>query len=192
MNKIKLIIIALFLKTFTYSQSNNTQDSLLVDFDNKISLSSMPYNNGVIDKYFDITIKKDNHRYFETPNFEDGKLIYKDQQYSNIKLKYDLFQDKLIIKIESVQIEINSDDVSYFKIKNSIFENLKFNKDLKIKKGFYKNIKNNTSIDLYVRYSKFRKKTVVEDNIKLEYFIEDTYIAKKIMSIIISTIKMKS
>lgn len=139
-----LLATLIVSSTFSYGQLSDV-DSIALK--NAIHLSKINYQsaiagnshvfNGV--EYIDALQNKnlDGHAYFLNDDWQDGYVFYDDQLYENVSLRYDLFQNKLLI--EHVQsraaIELITEKIKYFGISNHAFVWLANSGDLK--EGFY-------------------------------------------------------
>lgn len=126
--KTYLIIITCFLATFSYSQNKNTIDNLeklqYNWFDSIIGQRNLDIN--LSPKYFNSKITlNDNHQYYSTETFQNGNVIYNEQPYFDIKLKYDIHSDELIIQLsnenQSHSLILDKSKIQGFSINNKKF-----------------------------------------------------------------------
>ena len=114
----------------------------------------------------------DKHKFFDNPNFSVGSVVYDDQPYFDVELKYDLFEDQLLIRFTGQSVSptlvVYKDKVSGFSINGHKFENLKFDPSNDSKPfGFLEVLLANDSI---VLYEKHQKKIRTRMNERIQYF----------------------
>ncbi|WP_414000206.1 hypothetical protein ACMDB5_06545 [Flavobacterium sp. W1B] len=176
MKKIKkkpylIILFGLFLNTFnTYSQNNN--EALIYNwFDKNIGIESLDFKNGSAHFNFDKTVDNEN-RYYITDGFRNGSINYNNQIYSNLYLKYDIYNDELILSPYSesnhTQISLLKENISSFKIGIEKFVNLK-ELNPNFKGGYYEEAPIGDDSILYIKYYK-EKNDILKDNFFLIKF----------------------
>jgi len=175
------IIGLLFLYTnFQFAQNNLEFETFLNINDKKIKLLNLPINNGPIHKNYDLTINKENHRYWITNDFITGKLVYNSDLFVNLSLKYDIYEDEIVylpdpenslIKINLIKNNINS-----FEINNSKFINLSSKLSDKFKKGYYELKFSTKKGTLYIKHIKDRKEIINENKNLIQYLYRKEYV----------------
>ncbi|WP_405565989.1 hypothetical protein [Polaribacter sp. Asnod6-C07] len=115
-----LFILALQAKTTNiYAQIDLGAKDYYVWFDTTIGNGNSGIYNGTIfvEKYI---TKPDNHRFFEENIYKLGNLVYDDQTYYNIQLKYDIHDDQLIAKLpyqsNFLFIKLIKEKIDFFEI----------------------------------------------------------------------------
>lgn len=176
-----IILIGLFLSTpKIFSQSNNEVITYNW-FDKNIGVESLNFNNGSGHLNFDRTIN-DQHRYYNTDQFKNGSIIYEGQSYFNLDLKYDIFNDQLIVRpyIESTNIQINliKEKVDSFEIDNEKFINLK-QTSTNFKSGYYEEVIIGNSAVLYIKYNKEKNDVIRGYSVFIEYKSHSDYLLLK-------------
>lgn len=156
-----------------YSQNNNTIPTYNW-FDKTIGKESLDFNNGTAHLNFDKTIDNQN-RYYITDEFKTGTITYSGQNYFNLDLKYDIFNDELILRpyTETTHIQINllKEKIDSFKIGDEKFVNLK-QLPINLKRGYYEEtVMANNSI-LYIKYYK-EKREIIKDNYFLIGYLQN-------------------
>lgn len=157
----KILFVLLFHSITLLSQETNDKESF-VWFDNLINIDNLDINSGIkyVKKFKTIN---GNHQFF-IEKYYSGTIKYKNQVYYNIPLKYDVFEDELIIKNsnKNQSIILFKKFVEYFMINNKTFINLGkrgFNQKLFSKKKYIllkKNTKKSLKkIDKDFSYTKF-------------------------------------
>ncbi|WP_223034324.1 hypothetical protein [Hanstruepera marina] len=131
-NNKSVLIVYLFLLglfQFGFSQSNNLNSEKVyyVAFDSIIGIENTELYNGK--RYVDrFRSSKENHRFYKDFTFVNGYVVYNNQPYYNLNLKYDLFEGVLITKLKGDKKFFNmvfiTNDVQEFKIHDSRFVNI--------------------------------------------------------------------
>lgn len=167
-----IILLGLFLNTPKIFSQNNNEVLTYNWFDKNLGIESLNFNNGSGHLNFDRTIN-DHHRYYNTNEFKNGNITYKGQNYYNIDLQYDIFNDQLIVRpyTESYYIQINliKEKVDSFKIDNEKFVNLK-EVPATFKSGYYEEvIVGNSNTALYIKHSKAQEKVIKDYSVFVDY-----------------------
>ncbi len=121
-------IIFFLYGTFGFSQS--TVKSAHESFDAVIHIQNTDLANGT--EYIEQHIVKNNkHKYLDSPKYLKGSVIYDGQPYYNLDLKYNIYDDLLLVRIPtaggSATFELHKAQVSAFEINNHPFISLKEN-----------------------------------------------------------------
>lgn len=167
----KKITFLLFLINSIICLGQETNNNVYEWFDNFIGKENTDLLQGEIYKS-NFKVYKGKHPFFYSNEFEKSNLIYKNQKYYNVMVKYNLYEQVLIASIKNREKKIISklllfnEDVTQFSIGNHLFERLnsKDNKKNELK-GFFETPLVNKHIKLYVRHSKYKKD--VPDNGKM-------------------------
>jgi hypothetical protein len=119
--------IILFLNA-TYGFSQSTVRPAYESFDAVIHIQNTGLANGT--EYIEQHIVKNNkHKYLDTPQYQTGTVVYEGQPYFDVDLKYNIYDDLLIVRIPttggSAAFELHKEKVSSFTIKNSSFISVK-------------------------------------------------------------------
>ncbi len=150
----------LFLSVFGYCQTkpslnNQAKKIQNIWFDSIIGQRNLHIDQGEIyyEKYRTLN---NNHHFLFDNKFIKGKLKYNNQIYDDVLMKYDIYQDNLILKISSeteiFPIILNKELTSFFEIRNKSFYNFNL--------GFYEVIYKTKNITLVKKY--FSKKETIQ------------------------------
>ena len=176
-----IILFGLLLNTSQIFGQNNNEILTYNWFDKNFGKESLDFNNGNGHLNFDQTIN-DHHRYYKTDEFKNGNIIYEGQSYFNLDLKYDLFNDQLVIRpyIESPYIQINllKEKVDSFKIDNEKFINLK-QTSTNFKSGYYEEVIIGNSAVLYIKYNKEKNDVIRGYSVFIDYKSHSDYLLLK-------------
>ena len=78
--------------------SQDLESKIYTQFDNLLGLESTSIFNGK--RYFEkYRFFENNHPYYFTSNFENGDVTIENQKYYNVKIKYNLIEDNLILSL---------------------------------------------------------------------------------------------
>lgn len=110
-----------------FSQESNTNREDLILFDNIVGLENTNFFNGK--RYYNLyKATTANNNFFLSTDYVKGSLIYDNQPFYNVDLKYDLTTDNLITKLNGnrsyINIELIKDKVTSFHIGNHHFINI--------------------------------------------------------------------
>ncbi|UMB59839.1 hypothetical protein MHL31_12225 [Lutibacter sp. A80] len=153
------IVIAFFiLNSFSfYSQTESRQANYYKWFDTVVGVGNTDLYNGIQYKRIYNTINN-NHEYFLSPNFIKGTVLYSDQPYFDIYLKYDIYNDELIANLPSFNsyntIQLIQQKVTSFSFNNHNFVKL----SAENVSGFYEILFEDSNIKFYKKYLKNIKK----------------------------------
>lgn len=155
-----LILTILLLGNLNLYCQKNIEDL----FDNTVGKENLPLNNGVF--YFNTLKTLTTHQFYHTNKYSSGTLVYDNQFYNEVNLKYDSYRDVLVFKpygeSESFGIILIQEDVSQFNINNKKFVNLSLlTKDsLKNVKGYYEENLKNQHLTFYIKHKKDRREFI--------------------------------
>lgn len=135
-------------------------------FDQKVGLENTALYNGYLDGG-DGNIEWNNsykgtHRYFNDFNFFNGSLVYENQEYNNIQMKYDIFTDELLFGLKSIQntllmVRPIKSRISSFEMDDHHFVNLdQFDVSDPLVTGFAEVLYKSPSFTLLKKYKKNR------------------------------------
>ena len=156
-NKILLLIFMFSLGCFSQNKD------FIIHNDSLIGYENLPYNNGLVYNNKFKTTSNNTSQFLEN-KYNTGTLQYNNQTYYDILLKYDVFEDLLLLKSNAqlfLETRLITKQVDYF-----ILKNLKFKKietllsDNSIISGYFEEIEVNTKSTLYIKH----KKTVKVDS----------------------------
>jgi len=127
---------------------NNKVDSLL---DNDFTLMNARFH---IDKY----PRANGKPFFETTYDTPGKLVLGKKEYNNIRLMYDIYDQKLSFVVEhngynGTILELNNQVITRFHLDNKVFVN-SFELPTLPQTGFYEEIFLGKHLKVYARWSK--------------------------------------
>jgi len=181
-----ILLLVLFLclmstPIFLFGQENEEKQTY-VWFDSMIDKTNSGVFNGLeyIERY---RMLNEKHKFFISPNFTNGSVVYSNEPYYDLDLKYDVFEDQLILRHSDnpnfPTILLDKDKVSSFNIEGHEFQNLRFElKKENFESGFFEVLSNSGPIVLFKKnYKRILKKT--NDHIRYyEFKSKNSYFFK--------------
>lgn len=180
LNRLRLPLIFLNFtvipSTELLCQETGSNDSYYYWYDQMTENSNVGVFSG--DEYVEnYRVLNDKHKFFDGPNFNVGSIVYDGQPYFNLQLKYDLFEDQLLLKHQTPSISptliLDSHKVSSFEINGHHFKNIQQQiKGSSKPLGFLEISLTNDSLVLYKKHKK-RIRTKTNDKTRYYEFKQD-------------------
>ena len=153
------------------------QPEAFTNYDNATGRANASIYNGPI--YINpYRLDQNTHQYFKDDAFHKGVVLYEKQPYSVDALKYDVYQNKLILQsigdYNNIAIDLIVDKISAFSINDRNFVKLDSTGSA-TKNQFYEEIVVNPSTKIYVRHRKTRKEIFKGDMIMDRFSIANDY-----------------
>ncbi len=180
---VQIIFFILFYSFFAAGQVLTNSDTLARS--NAIYLAKQIYQSAIFSnsqvfngvEYIDPFQKKklDGNPYFLNNDWQDGFVVYENQLYENLSLRYNLFQNKLLIEHNQshATIELFNEKIKSFGISRHIFVWLTSAADQsEIKEGFYDLLYSGT-VKVYARRYKTMSE-VIDPKIIVTKFVDKT------------------
>ncbi|WP_394759788.1 hypothetical protein [Flavobacterium sp.] len=181
---IRLLLIILFFFSavnIVLAQDNNNE-SVYNWFDETIGKENLALNNGVLHKNYDRTLNNQN-RYFTSNDFTIGTLNYDNQDYFKVNMKYDIYEDELILNPseESNYININliKESVKYFILNKKKFINLNNQLPTEFLDGYYEENLIGKYFIFYIKHYKEKKELLKDNGAFIEYFYKNSFLILK-------------
>jgi len=124
-----------------------------------------------------------NHNYYLSSKFILGNIVYDDQPYYDIEMKYDIFDDEIIVNLP-IQTGYSSFQLIYDKIDSFYLDDRQFiklsnyNNSKNVISGFYEISFQDSNLILYKRHIKIRKEYYYKKNVYSEFSSGDVYLLK--------------
>jgi len=157
-----LILVLSFLSASyclqLYGQNKQETDSPYSLFDEVIGHTNSGIFNGI--EYFEkFQVKNDKHKFFKHKFFIWGSVIYNNQPYFKTALKYDVYDDELLIKnsekLEAVITQLDKNNVTEFELNGHLFKNITFSiKQDEYISGYFEILFENEVITLFKKHRK--------------------------------------
>ncbi len=165
----------------TYCQTSN-EIAAYNWFDKNLGVEALDFENGPAHLNFDRTISNHN-RYYISEDFKRGSIRYNDQDYFDLLLNYDTYNDELVVKpygeSNTTKINLIKNNVSSFKIGTENFVNLKTLNSSPFRKGYYEEVLVGNNMILYIKYYKEKKKNNKEEVDLIEFIPKHEFILLK-------------
>ncbi|MEM8848308.1 MAG: hypothetical protein AAGD17_14505 [Bacteroidota bacterium] len=178
-------LVLLFLLSLFFSRpvllngQNVPVDSLYLWFDAQTGLlnSGLYASHEYIEEY---QVINDKHRFFESPNYLTGSVWFKDNPFHQVFLKYDLFEDQLIVYPKGVTaasaVKLNLAKVDSFQVKGRKFVK-KNTVDIKSNaiNGFFEVLSKGTDFTLLKRHRKTDVRKLNRNRVYYEFKDKNEY-----------------
>ncbi|AUC18508.1 hypothetical protein, partial [Polaribacter reichenbachii] len=163
MKKITISTYLLLLNFFLLnSQSKINEKNSYLLFDEALGLNNTELYNGII---YRNNLKKTsiNTRFYNSENFQLANIKYNNNWFYNIETKYDLYSQKVIVKLSylnegHIVIELFSNSIEEFNINNKKFIRTK---DF----TFWEIVLENNNLNIYRKHKKNKKETIVDNKL---------------------------
>lgn len=126
------LLFVCFYSGAATAQVQTISDSTIYSWEKYFDLSYGPdYNliNGI--KYLNLYPNADGHPFFGENQFYTGHLVMADREYQDVYLKYDIYNQNMILQYSPVtggtaQILLNNDFIHEFKVDGKLFRKYSF------------------------------------------------------------------
>ncbi len=193
---IKYFILS-FLFSFSISISNSQNTTSMKNnylwFDKQVGIENTELFNGLrYDEEF--RMENDNHKFYKTLEFLNGDIIYDRQPYYDIQMKYDLYEDQIIVNLITKSgnniLKLLNSKINRFTINGSEFIKLSNSSIINSNEmisGIFETLFNSTDFTLYKKNKKKAKKIITkkylyytfkEDNQYYGYQYKNYYLIK--------------
>jgi len=128
--------------------------------------------------------KDGSHKYYMSPSFIPGNIVYQDQPFFNIPLKYDINEDEIIINLtsgtKSSIIKLIKANVQRFTLQNKQFIKLQDGDQKLIVNGFYEVLFESSDLSLYKKHHKTKKERIFQKEVYTDFIDEDAYLIQRL------------
>lgn len=177
----KILLCSLIIFNVAHSQNDFQNKQHYKSFDSIHNYKNIGVFNGL--EYVDIYLsyKNTSHKFYQSEEFLVGDVIYDGQPYYDLKMKYDLLNDLLLLEYVNQKanyLSLNTEFISEFSIAGDKFVHLSPNKELE---GFYRNgffielYKSNTN-SLYAKYIKTKSEKFEDKKVFYNFSDKKLYI----------------
>jgi hypothetical protein len=160
-SKIKLVALLTLLTATAYKTHSQTNSdiSLYTKYDSIAGKENLGLYNGTLHTNPYKTINN-NNMYFMADKYTVENVVYDNQPYYNVNLKYDIYRDQIVCnpygQADYIGINLIPDKTFSFSFSGKKFVNLslKKNPNQEYIKGYYEEIIIGNQINLYIKYHK--------------------------------------
>lgn len=165
-----VFILSLICTTFTSNGQVNQEESLQNWFDNIVGWENLDINNG---PFYTDTYKTigTNNMYLITNKYTIGNINYEGQNYYNVNIKYNVYEDELILnphgESKHIGIILIKDKVDSFYINDKKFVKINQNKSslAELATGYYELERINDNFNFYIKHHKKLDKIINDDGV---------------------------
>lgn len=163
-------LVIVFFLCVLFACSANAQSDKAVSFtvfDEVIGKTNSGIFNGI--QYFEkFRVINDKHKFFKHKFFIYGSVIYKNQPYYEIALKYDVHGDELLVKnseiLDAPITQLDKDYVTQFELDGHLFKQLSFSVKQNTEiTGFFEILFNNDKMSVFKKHQKKLSRIVEEE-----------------------------
>jgi hypothetical protein len=171
-----IIYLFVFFTTNLFGQTSSENEKYYIWFDQIVGIENTSLFNGL--RYQEeFRTLNNNHKFFSTSEFIKGTIVYDGQHYYDVDMKYDLYEDQVIVNLEGQSgnsiIQLNDDRIEKFTLNGITFLQVATNSE--DTDGFYAILTENNDIVSYKRYRKSQKKYIQNKNIYYEFSAYNEY-----------------
>lgn len=157
-----IVFLLLLCTGYSFSQDKTNTSKYYNTFDSYFKHQNKGVFNGMeyIDEYPEIPLKaKTNNKFYGTYDFLNGNIVYNGQPYYDIKMKYDLLNDLVVLEYVNKKvnfISLNSNLINEFEVLGSTFVRLESNPVIVpyYDNGFFEEAFLGNTFSLFVKYKK--------------------------------------
>ena len=154
---ILLAVCALATSNFHLSAQETSNSTYLNWFDNKVGIENTTLYKGIVYREAYRTINE-KVKFFNSAQWYDGSVVYSNQEFYNVQLKYDVYADQLILKqldrLGGGALILFKSKISSFQIEDTKFVHIVgASTDSEID-GFYELLWTDTNIRLLAKHQK--------------------------------------
>ena len=169
----KLLSTLVFVSCCFISFAQN--QSLFAEFDQAVGQNNTQLSYGVVYKERYRKKIKDNHNFYQDESFKKGSLIYKNEVFDNIKIKYELVDDFIVVNLKNqdqlISIIPEKSLIHLFVIDNLRFVNCG-------SRGFLQELLIQDLFAIYKKHKKFSKENRDADYRYHTFRKEESFILK--------------
>lgn len=177
-----LFLLVIFPVQEGIAQDTREWKDILKGFDKIVGLESTPLFNGT--EYTEShRMINENHKFFMSFDFLPGSIVYEGQPFYNLHLKYNIFEDLVIVNIENLDgstiFQLHQEKIDSFSIAFHHFVHIKRDISEDIQEGFYELLEEEGNLSLLKKY-RLRLSQLLDENFAYYEFdhLEPKYILK--------------
>ena len=170
--------IAIILLATVFAQAQTTSsDNIYRTYDQIVGLDNTSLFNGT--EFTDLFLNTDGtYRYLDGFDYTKGSVVYNDQYYVDVLLKYDLLEDNLLTKsndnLSIFNVKLIPEFVSEFTLYNRHFVRLTDFEN----NGFFELAFEGNTIDLYIKHTKKKRDKALKSGVQYSFKPINFYLFK--------------
>lgn len=164
-----------------FSQAESSKNTYYTLYDSFNLYENNSIFNGLeyVDEYK--SLKVDNHKFYKSYDFIKGFVIYNEQPYYNIKMKYDLLSDLIVLEFVNKKVNnlsLNSNAIGEFVLDKDKFVRLDNDEVLSsfYGNGFFKEVYKSEEYVLYVKYLKNKVEKIYDKKVYYVFTDYEVYV----------------
>ena len=154
MYKIHLLFLSVFFISFSTFSQVDSQKKIYSWYDTQNGIENSMLFRGIEYVETDRMINE-RHKFFKTDKFQKGALMYDGQTFYEVPLKYNIFNDLLLVNLQqgsrNLIFQLISNKVDNFMIGEHQFKYLKSRNNIKLE-GFYEVINDQGEFKIYKKH----------------------------------------
>lgn len=180
--KLFFVILCAIITSKSILVAQENDEALLYKWtDNAVGKESFEIYNGLVHQNIFKTTNDSIHRYFQKNQFEKGTVKYNNQVYYDINIKYDVYEDQLVVKqdneIDFKALNVIKNNVTYFTVNNRKFVNIdKLENKKEFMKGYYEENLVNSKFNFYIKHHKGIREIQKDGFILYSYTPDNSYV----------------
>lgn len=160
--------------SFSYGQVKNSEAIAYNWFNKVVGAENTGISNGIEYVEHHRTINE-KHKFFKSFGFLPGSVVYDNQPYYNVELKYNVYDDLLIARITNslgkTILQLHKEKIASFVIDGHEFINVPSNEGLEA--GFYEILAKNEQLQLIKKHSKKQNAILDKEFVYYEFVPEN-------------------
>lgn len=172
--------IFLLLTFLSYPQSTS-KAKIFETYDHIVGLENTGLYNGT--SFTDFFLNTDGtYRYFVQYDYTRGSVKYNNQFYSNVNLKYDIFEDNLLTSssdnLSVFNVELLPEFVESFSIFGHDFVRLTDTHLNRSGNGYFEKVYVGANLDLYIKHAKKKRDKALNTGVQYRFSENNYYLLK--------------
>lgn len=177
--KINFSFLLLTFIWFGVFAQTNSQNNIYETYDKIVGLDNTDLYNGT--EFTDPFLNTDgSFRYFNGFDYTKGSVEYAGQYYANVSLKYDVFEDNLLVRSDDnlsiFNVKLIPEFINEFTIYNKHFVRLTETNLNLSGNGFFEKFYLGNDLSLYIKHTKRKKDRPLKSGIQYRFTDANFYV----------------
>ncbi|WP_313113667.1 hypothetical protein [Aequorivita sediminis] len=180
--KIAITVTSILLFTTQFIRAQTVAERKIYEaYDNIVGVENTGLFNGT--EFTDLFLNTDGtYRYFKGYDYVRGTINYNGEFYSNVLLKYDLFEDNLIThsegKLSVFNVKLIPNFITSFSIYDRNFVKIAALNLPLAGNGFFEEAYLGNQFKLYIKHSKRKKDKPLKSGVQYQFSINNYYLLR--------------